>query len=223
MAFLLHIDTSGASASICLSDQEQVIDTIFNNEQADHAAWLQTGIRDILEQQGGQLKELEAVSVSIGPGSYTGLRVGLSSAKGLCYALGIPLIAINTLEMIAHSVKDEAIDLICPVIDARRMEVFTAIYDKQLHLINEPSAIVIDMYAFTNLLSNRNLIFAGSGVEKMQSVITHANAKFSTKLATATDLAALAFQHFKHQQFADVAYTEPFYLKEFLTSYKPLR
>src|SRR5688572_12887657 len=163
MAILLSIDTALENASICLAKGDEIIGMSTNTDQRDHAAWLHVSIRENLERNNLQPGSLNGIIVSIGPGSYTGLRIGLSTAKGLCYALKIPLVAVSTLEMIAYAAQDEAVDLICPLIDARRMEVFMALYDRQLTLIKTPKSIIVDANSFDELLFNRNLIFCGSG------------------------------------------------------------
>jgi tRNA threonylcarbamoyladenosine biosynthesis protein TsaB len=120
MSLILNIDTALDTASVCLANQKEVLQFSVNEDQKDHAAWLHQTIAELLQKGGYSIKDLDAVAVSIGPGSYTGLRVGLATAKGFCYALQIPLITVNTLKLIAFAAKDEAIDLICPMIDARR-------------------------------------------------------------------------------------------------------
>ena len=121
MAILLHIDTALETASVCLSDNEKVIGLAINEKQKDHAAWLHPAILDLVQAAGLTVSDIEAIGISIGPGSYTGLRIGLSAAKGLCYALNIPLITVDTLYMMAHAIEENNADFICPLIDARRM------------------------------------------------------------------------------------------------------
>lgn len=220
MALILHIDTALETASVCLSDDENVIALAMNTDQKDHASWLHHCIREMMLKYGTRLTQLQAISVSIGPGSYTGLRVGLSAAKGFCYALNIPLITTGTLEMIANSVKNKATDLICPLIDARRMEVYSAVYDKLMTELEKPSAVIIDENSFAHLLTNRKLIFTGSGSKKLQQILSHANASFIDTVVTAEQLVGFAHLSYRKQQFADLAYTEPLYIKDF---YSPAR
>src|SRR5215831_19352433 len=125
MPIILNIDTSVESASVCLSNDGDVVGLSVNNNKKDHAAWLHRAIQELVKNTGLTLSDLDAIAISIGPGSYTGLRIGLSAAKGLCYALNIPLISVNTLQMMAHAARKEDVQFICPLIDARRMEVFT--------------------------------------------------------------------------------------------------
>jgi tRNA threonylcarbamoyladenosine biosynthesis protein TsaB len=220
MAPLLNIDTAVETASVCLSNDAVVVALSINEKQKDHAAWLHTAIHKLLRDEGLDSNDLKAVAVSIGPGSYTGLRIGLAAAKGLCYALHIPLITIGTLEMMAHAAEKETAELICPLIDARRMEVFTAVYDKTLQEIVKPLAMIVDKNSFADLLSSHRVIFYGNGCKKLQTVLTHTNATFSTGMATAADLTHLAYKYFREKRFADIAYTEPLYIKEF---YSPTR
>ncbi|MBN8675958.1 MAG: tRNA (adenosine(37)-N6)-threonylcarbamoyltransferase complex dimerization subunit type 1 TsaB [Chitinophagales bacterium] len=220
MALILHIDTALETASVCLSDDENIIALAINTDQKDHASWLHNSIREMMIKHDTPLNRLQAISVSIGPGSYTGLRVGLSAAKGFCYALNIPLITTGTLQMIANRVRKEATDLICPLIDARRMEVYAALYDKQMTEIEKPSALTVDANSFSDLLTNRKLIFTGSGSKKLQQILSHANASFIDKVVTAEQLVVFAHLSYRKQQFADLAYTEPLYIKDF---YSPAR
>lgn len=215
MALLLNIDTALGTASACLSTEEKILSFSENNDQKDHAAWLHASIAAMLQQTGKKTTDLSAVSVSIGPGSYTGLRVGLSAAKGFCYALNIPLISIGTLELIAFAVKEEAVEFICPMIDARRMEVFTALYDKNLRQLHSASAMVIDQQRFSSVLDNNKVLFCGNGSKKLQPILTHPNAMFSDTTMTSIHLSQIAQQYYRENKFADLAYTEPFYLKEF--------
>lgn len=215
MAILLHIDTAVDTASVCLSNDENPIKLAVNDNQKDHAAWLHSTIQRLLQEAGMAIKDLDAVAVSIGPGSYTGLRVGLSAAKGLCYALGIPLITPGTLEIMANAVKNKDADLICPLIDARRMEVFTAIYDKSLVEVKKPYAMIINESSFLDVLSSNRVIFCGNGRKKLQTVLSDDNAIFSTDIATAADMCPLSSRYFREKKFSDVAYTEPLYIKEF--------
>jgi tRNA threonylcarbamoyladenosine biosynthesis protein TsaB len=220
MAIFLNIDTAVETASVCLSNNDVMTRLSVNENQKDHAAWLHTAIHAMMQDAGLRIDDLNAVAISIGPGSYTGLRIGLAAAKGLCYALNIPLIAINTLEMMAHTVKNEDAELICPLIDARRMEVFTAVYNRSLQEIVKPCAIIVDKTSFADILSSNRVIFCGNGSKKLQTVLSHANAIFSANIATAANLVHLAYKYFQEKNFAHLAYTEPLYIKEF---YSPIR
>ena len=215
MSLVLNIDTALDLASICLAHDGKELLSAVNENPQDHAGWLHKAILRTMDKSGYSLSKLEAVAVSIGPGSYTGLRVGLASAKGLCYAMNIPLITVNSLEMLAFSVKEKAPDLICPMIDARRMEVFTAVYNNLLIEEISPHAVIIDEKSFQSLLLSHKILFCGNGSKKLQSLITSGNAYFSDRYATASDLALLSHNRFHNKEFANLAYTEPLYLKEF--------
>lgn len=220
MAIILNIDTAVESASVCLAKDANLIQFAINSNQKDHASWLHSIIQKIISGSDLNLKDIEAVAVSIGPGSYTGLRVGLSAAKGLCFALNIPLITINTLEMMAHAVKDDKADYICPLIDARRMEVFMAVYNKNMQLVVKPCAMIIKPDSFDSLLASGKILFSGNGSKKLQEIMVHSNAIFNNNVATSADMMYLSEKSFSEKAFADLAYTEPFYIKEF---YSPLR
>jgi tRNA threonylcarbamoyladenosine biosynthesis protein TsaB len=220
MSLILNIDTALELASVCLANDEDIIALAINENQKDHAAWLHSAIAEVLQKNSLNPDQLAAVGVSIGPGSYTGLRVGLAAAKGLCYALKIPLIAVSTLEMMAYAVKDEATGLICPMIDARRMEVFAAIYNKSMQEKVPAQALIIDEPSFAPLFKSSPILFCGNGSKKLQPLVTNANAFFSNTSSNASHLAALSHNHFRKKEFADLAYTEPLYIKEF---YSPAR
>ncbi len=218
MSFILNIDTALSVASVCISKNDESIVLTINKQQHGHAAWLHQTIKDSLEKAGCSISQLEAVAVSIGPGSYTGLRIGLSSAKGLCYALKIPLITIKTTEMLASAVKNEAEDLICPAIDARRMEIFTAVYDKELNEIKAPHALIISENSFQEYLADHKILFCGDGHKKFQSVLVSKQIDYSDHIADASHLSTLAIDRFRKKKFADIAYSEPLYVKEFYST-----
>ncbi|MBL7741429.1 MAG: tRNA (adenosine(37)-N6)-threonylcarbamoyltransferase complex dimerization subunit type 1 TsaB [Chitinophagaceae bacterium] len=223
MAILLNIDTTEETASVCLSENANCIKTAIHTDQRDHAAWLHSAIASLLHNAGLMARDIQAVAVSIGPGSYTGLRVGLSAAKGLCYALNIPLITINSLELVAYVAKNSNTDLIWPMIDARRMEVFTALYDKSLMEINPPHAAILTEISFSALLTENKIAFCGSGSKKLQNLLSHHHAFFSEAKASAADMAHISSQCYQEKNFAELAYTEPLYIKEFYSpSRKPL-
>ncbi|HEY6504978.1 MAG TPA: tRNA (adenosine(37)-N6)-threonylcarbamoyltransferase complex dimerization subunit type 1 TsaB [Chitinophagaceae bacterium] len=219
MPIILHIDTAVETASVALSDNAELVKLAANDNQYDHAAWLHKTIQSLLRDAGMAVRDINAVAVSIGPGSYTGLRVGLSAAKGLCYALDIPLITIGTLEIMATAVKNKETDLICPLIDARRMEVFTAVYDKFLTEINNPCAMVINEHSFSELLAANRMVFCGNGSQKLKTVfLNRKNAIFTDDKASAADMCPIAYRHFMEKKFSDIAYTEPLYIKEFFST-----
>lgn len=222
MATILHISTAEETASVCISDDRAVLGEAINDNQKDHAAWIHGAIRDLADKAGLSMQNIDAVSVSIGPGSYTGLRVGLSAAKGFCYALNIPLITIGTLKIIAYAgiEKHKTADIICPVIDARRMEIYTAIYDKRLTEIKKPHSVVVDENSFVDLISTHKVLFCGNGSAKLKNMLTNENLIFDTGTITAVNMRVLAHDSYHAKDFAALAYTEPLYIKEFYSPYR---
>lgn len=220
MAVILNIDSSLETASISLADGGTVLGFAHNMDKKDHAAWLHDAIAELMTAHNRQMDEVQAVAVTAGPGSYTGLRVGMATAKGLCFALEIPMITIGTLTLMAHAAiaqhKDEE-TLFCPMIDARRMEVFTAVYDPALKEVQAPNAMLIDEASFNVLLSNHRVLFFGNGSKKFKTVSNHPNASFVDIGVDAFSMSALSQNAFAKKQFADVAYAEPLYVKEFYT------
>lgn len=217
MPLLLNIDAAVASASVCLADGDTVLDTATNPSGKESAAWLHTAVQAILLKNDIPIHKIEAVAVSAGPGSYTGLRVGMATAKGLCYALKIPLIAVSTLRMMAASAQSSATvgQLLSPMIDARRMEVFTALYDERLNEMMPPVNLVLDERSFDPWLEKYRILFFGNGGPKAAALISHRCASFANVETSAAHMAGLSHQKFALHQFADLAYTEPFYGKAF--------
>lgn len=229
MALLLNIDTATEHASICLSKDDIVLGLIESSEQKNHASFVQPAIQKLMADSGYSISQLDAIAVTSGPGSYTGLRVGLASAKGICYILQKPLILVNTLEVMAQAIlshyqsTNQAIDpstLLCPLIDARRMEVFTATYDSSLNETEPPHALVIDENAFSVQLSTHHMIFSGSGHHKLKDSLSHPAASFLNIQHTASHLAIRALKAYHSNHFADLAYSEPLYVKEFFDTRK---
>lgn len=218
MSFILNIDTAVDVASVCLAKDGNALQTLINENTKDHASWLHPAIAEIIAKDKVLIEDIDAIAVTIGPGSYTGLRVGLATAKGICYAMNIPLITIGTLEMMANAVRKEATDLICPVIDARRMEVFTAVYDTDLKQIIAPNAQIIDKLSFSQLLASHKILFCGNGNKKLQTVISNSNATFSDTIGSVVSLAPLSYQAYLKKAFAGLAYVEPHYIKEFYST-----
>ncbi len=170
-------------------------------------------IKQLVEDCGIALKSLDAIAVSSGPGSYTGLRISLSAAKGICYALNIPLILVNTLKVMASAVAPQADDLICPMIDARRMEVFTALYDRGLNLVEEPRALILQENSFSEILAGHRILFTGNGSEKFRNLAHSSNANFVKHQPNALDLSYLSSKMYEESLFTDLAYSEPEYVK----------
>jgi tRNA threonylcarbamoyladenosine biosynthesis protein TsaB len=221
MSFLLNIDTSTSKAFISVSENELPIDTFYNYNQKEHAGFIHTAIEELLFKNNINLQQLDAIVVSAGPGSYTGLRVGLSSAKGLCYALNIPLIAINTLEMMANDLINQNsgsdTSLYCPMIDARRMEVFTAVYTHELLPILESQSFILDSDSFNSLLSEKRIITTGDGSSKFHEIKSHQNLQHSESYNLPYSLSQLGFKRYTKQEFNVLSSTEPIYLKDFFT------
>ena len=217
MALILNIDTAIDSASVCLAKDAEVLSIAKNEKQKDHAAWLHVAIKEIFEKNKLGLTIVDAIAVTGGPGSYTGLRIGMATVKGICYALGKPLIILNTLQVMANAAKNENADLLCPMIDARRMEVFTAIYSKDLQTVKEPAAITLNEKSFDEELAKHNICFFGNGCDKFQLIKKAKNAFFSTVNTDASHMVLLSKVKFRQKEFADLAYAEPLYLKEFYT------
>lgn len=225
MALILNIDTAVETAIISLAEDGKLYKFSLNESMKDHAAWIQPAIYELMSDAGYKIGDLNAVGISIGPGSYTGLRIGLSTAKGLCYALQIPLITINSLEIMAASAIDEITKegstgdlLYCPMIDARRMEVFTAIYHSNLSQVTEPHACMLNTNSFEDLLKRQKILFLGNGSIKFQKICQNPNAIFKKLPLNQTAFCTLTYKNFIGNNFAILAYTEPLYLKEFFTS-----
>lgn len=221
MANILLIETSAEICSVAIESDGKILNIQMSNDAMQHATHLPVYIENAIKLIRQQNITLDAVAVSAGPGSYTGLRIGVSTAKGLCYAIGCKLIAIDTLKIIATSLQQDipANAIICPLIDARRMEVYTAMFDSNLNEISPAEAKIIDETSFSDI--NCPIYFCGSGAEKCSIVIKNPNAQFFTSVQpTANMMVSLAENAYRNNQFEDVAYYEPFYLKEFYTPQK---
>jgi tRNA threonylcarbamoyladenosine biosynthesis protein TsaB len=220
VAIILNIDSAIQTASVCLAENGQALGLKTNPLQKESAAWIHTAIRELLVAKDTSLQQLNAVCVSAGPGSYTGLRVGMAAAKGLCFALHIPLILVNTLKMMAVAAQAETADLLCPMIDARRMEVFTALYDHELREIMPAANLILDKDSFEKELDRHSICFFGNGSAKFRELTGHGNAFFRDIAITALHLVPLSNQLFINKEFADLAYAEPNYGKEFHSTVK---
>lgn len=220
MSLILNIDTAVTGSSVCLASNGINVLCKVNPEQRDSASWLHTAIQSLFKEAGKDLSSVDAIAVSAGPGSYTGLRVGMATAKGLCYALNKPLITLPTLKVMASSALYSEADLFCPMIDARRMEVFTATYNKQLEELEPARNLIIDENSFSQLLENSVVCFSGNGSFKLKSLVSHPNALFQEINVTAADMALLAEKSHSVEDFASLAYTEPYYGKDFHSTAK---
>jgi tRNA threonylcarbamoyladenosine biosynthesis protein TsaB len=216
-SYILCIDASVQTASVALADGDQLLDAKICEQQREHAAFIQPAIEQILQELHLKPTQLNAVAVTAGPGSYTGLRVGMASAKGLCYALQIPLITLGTLDVMAQTAKQQLTDasyLLCPMIDARRMEVFTAVYNEELNTVKEPHALILDENSFTEF-EQQQICFFGNGAAKWQTICKLPHAKFIEVKWNGASMIQIAFEKFKTHQFTSLAYAAPFYLKDF--------
>lgn len=221
LAFILNIDTATAIGSVALAKDGVVLQTLTNDKERDHAAILTLFIQEIFNTQNITPAELDAIAVSGGPGSYTGLRVGVATAKGLCYAWNKPLIGISTLQMMAQGLSASIQDkhaLYCPLLDARRMEVYTAVYDAALTPLIEPQALILTPDAFREWLDRGKVYFFGDGSTKWEQLLEpHPNAVFVPYRISAEHMIPLTEAAFRENLFADTAYFSPFYLKPFYT------
>ncbi|WP_308991393.1 tRNA (adenosine(37)-N6)-threonylcarbamoyltransferase complex dimerization subunit type 1 TsaB [Mariniflexile litorale] len=217
MAIILNIETATTNCSVSLSKSgETLILKEDNSKSYSHAENLHVFINVILKEAGITSKDLDAVAISKGPGSYTGLRIGVSAAKGLCFALDIPLISVPTLEALAHQV-DCNDGVIVAMLDARRLEVYAALFNSNYDEIRETEAEILDENAYTEYLNKSKVYFVGNGVEKTKGLINHPNAIFiEDKLPSASEMGVLAYNKYKISDFEDVAYFEPYYLKDFV-------
>ncbi len=217
MALVLNIETATTNCSVSLSkDGGTLVLKEDNSSGYSHAETLHIFIDEVFKISKKEPSEIDAVAVSKGPGSYTGLRIGVSSAKGLCFALNKPLIAVDTLESLAHQVHIGE-GFIVPMLDARRMEVYSAIYNSKLELHRAVKAEILTEDSYSELLETDKVYFIGNGVEKTKGLIQHPNAIFiEGKLPSANEMAMLAELKYKKSDTEDVAYFEPYYLKDFI-------
>lgn len=221
MSILLHIETATTNCSVGISRNGEVVALKQQNDaNYSHAENLHLFIIEVLKEAGYTPGELEAIAVSKGPGSYTGLRIGVSTVKGMCFALDKPLIAIDTLEILARQyvVEDSSNDFIVPLIDARRMEVYSAVFDFNYNKLRQTEAEIINPESFKDYLKEAKVHFIGDGAAKCKGVITHPNAVFTEEILypSANEMATIATKKYKAGDFENLAYFEPFYLKDFI-------
>ena len=218
MERLILIETSTALCSVALAEDGAI--TVYRESSAPkaHASLTAVFIQEVLDERGIRLDDCDAVCVSMGPGSYTGLRVGVSTAKGLCFGAGKPLIAVGTLDtLVAQAEKDENPEFIVPMIDARRMEVYTAVFKDNVQT-TDTAPMIIDENSFSDLLEQGTVLFIGDGAGKCSDVIRHPNARFCQCNPKASAMLRPAMKAYKEKRFEDVAYFEPCYLKEFVAT-----
>jgi len=222
LATFLYIDTAGDRAAIAISKNTQLMSIEYNEVSTTHASFVQVAIQSVLEKCGISIRNIDAVAVTLGPGSYTGLRVGLASAKGIAYALEKPLIGISTLALLAKEATTHPAFLehknliqVFSMIDAKRMEVFGAIYSAQLTTILPEQAIVLDAPFILSFLQNGPLICVGNGATKTKNMLTAEHLYFMESTYTMNSFIQLVLTKWENQDFEDVAYSKPAYLKEF--------
>ena len=225
MAVILNIESSGSASSVALSVDGNVEWSAVEREAMHQATDLAPFVAQAMEEVTRKELKIDAVAVSTGPGSYTGLRIGMSLAKGLAFGLDVPLIGVETLKLIAVKAMFRSMDwtgneILVPMVDARRMEVFTAAYDFALNAVVEPQAMIIDADSFRDLLdAGHQLYFMGDGAEKTKQVISHPNAHWiDGLLPQAKDMLALSEKAFRENDFIDIAYSTPNYLKQYHTT-----
>jgi len=228
MALILNIETATEICSVALSDERGLVDFRENTEGKSHASLLTSFIDDILKKTNVLPKQLDAIAVSAGPGSYTGLRIGVSAVKGLCYGIDKPLISVSTLQSMAQGFIQQlpedrkaeyAEAWFCPMIDARRLEVYASFFDSHGNSQSKIVAEIIDEKSYSEILANRKIVFFGNGSDKFKEVIQNSNACFvSGFYHSAKDMISLSQQEFRNENFQNVAYFEPYYLKDFVAT-----
>ena len=217
MAIILNIETATKNCSVCIAKNGEVLAIReLNDGNYSHAEKLHPFIQELLSEAKITSKQIDAVAVSKGPGSYTGLRIGVSAAKGICFAISKPLIAIDTLKSLACSISiDEG--CVIPMLDARRMEVYSAVYNSKNEQIRAIKAEIIDAHSFKEELLKGKVYFLGDGAAKCKNIITHDNAIFvDDKFPSTKEMVKLSYHKYEKNDIEDVAYFEPFYLKDFI-------
>lgn len=224
MSTILNIETSGKTCSVALTREGVLEFDLENSDGMKHAELLAPFVERAMEEVKRKEWKLDAVAVSIGPGSYTGLRIGLSLAKGLAFSLGVPLIGVSTLKILAvkamfRNFNFTGEEILAPMIDARRMEVFTGAYDFALNALEGPGPMILDENSYGTLLAEREVWFMGDGAEKAKEIIKSPNAHWMDGLnPMAKDMLALSEKAFREGDFLDIAYSVPEYLKEYQTT-----
>lgn len=228
MTLILNIETATPVCSVALCSDGKIITKKESHRHNSHSSLLTVFIEEIFKEVGFELKSLSAIAVSKGPGSYTGLRIGVSTSKGLCYALEKPLISINTLKAMANGMTKflklsksplfQQNTLLCPMIDARRMEVYSAIFDLNVNKIRETKAEIINENSYNDILIDKQIIFFGNGAAKCKEVLSNnRNTKFIDNFFPSAEfMAEISAEKFKNNNFENIAYFEPFYLKDFI-------
>ena len=224
MAIILNLETATKNCSVSLSEKGKLLSLVELNEiNFSHAEKLHSFILEVLKESGLMMKDLDAVAVSKGPGSYTGLRIGVSAAKGICFALDIPLISISTLNSLANAISVKKDEVIIPLLDAKRMEVYSAVFNSSYEQIRKTEAEIIDSNSFKTYFQSKKVYFLGDGAFKCKEVIKSENVVFVDNIfPSAKEMIKLSFEKFSNNDFEDLAYFEPYYLKDFIAG-KPKR
>ncbi len=218
MAIVLNIETATTNCSVSVAQNGALL-AIKELDSANysHAEQLHIFIQEVLQEASLGIGQIHAIAVSKGPGSYTGLRIGVSAAKGLCFSLDVPLIAIPTLESIASQLNTIKADFIIPVLDAKRMEVYSCVFDAELNQIRETKAEIINENSFAEYASAGKVLIVGSGAQKCKEILPTGNFLYNTTVVpSAKEMAALSYEKYRKKHFEDVAYFEPYYLKDFM-------
>lgn len=221
MSLILHIQTALETAMVGIARNGTLLAGRENTVQKEHASFLQPAIRELCRDAGIRLRELSAVAVVAGPGSYTGLRVGMAGAKGLCFALQKPLVSFDTLRWMAAAGSSIDARFLCPMIDARRMEVFTAVYTPGGETIREPFAETLNDQSFNRELEQGKTVFFGGGTAKFQPLVKHPNAVFTTLEPGHRELALISWNLYQAGIFSDLTRTAPLYVKDFHSTMVP--
>lgn len=222
MALILSLDSTTSVCSVAIHRDGRLMESEFSREPRVAASQLGVMVKNVIQKAQIHTKDLSAIAVSSGPGSYTGLRIATSTAKGLCFALNLPLIGINSLLVLTQQVLDKAeVDFFCPMLDARRMEVYCALFNANLDFIAPIEAKVLTEESFTTELSNSRIAFFGDGSSKFKSLTNHINAVFVESIEpSAVDLGYLAYNQYENQRFENLEAFEPYYLKDFMIKKK---
>jgi tRNA threonylcarbamoyladenosine biosynthesis protein TsaB len=220
MSVILLIDTALDTASVGTARAGELLAFRENARQNDHAAWLHPSIEELFAKTGITAKQLDAVGVTAGPGSYTGLRVGMAAAKGICYAMNIPLLSVSTLQLLAASVRENAPGLIVSLIDARRDEVYAGVFDQALNPVEPERPMIIGADSFQDLRGDQPITLTGNGAQKMMNITSANDFCLIESKGGIRSFALLAYKKWLIRDFVDMAYHEPVYLKEFYTKAK---
>ena len=223
MSIILHLETATKNCSVALSHSGKLLALEENySENYSHGERLTGFIQKALKKANLTINEIDAVSVSKGPGSYTGLRIGVATAKGICFALDVPLIGINSLQILAGKIKSIQESLLFPMIDARRMEVYTMVLNEKKEILKPTFSELINENSFDTFPRGKKWIFIGDGIKKCKELLngSHIDYRFDVKFPSAYEMIPLAFEAFENKRFEDVAYFEPFYLKGFYSKSK---